>query len=265
MKLHQNARFKKPAEYPNRFPVPDEKVRWNTPFPEYQPPYYVSPNVLGEKLAAPEEITKISGPFKSFESNITCDELGRPRNPYGRTGLKGRGLLWNWGANFAADALLTRINPETNLLEALLIQRKDNLRWAIPGGMIDGQESLNVTATRELAEETGLKINMADAEIVYQGYIDDPRNTDHAWLESMVFYIHIDYDPLRHGKMEAGDDAQDVQWVVITRKLIENIYASHGESLRRALFLISYFLRIETLYGRCKKAQRQVEEILETY
>lgn len=33
---------------------------------------------------------------------------GRPLNPLGRTGLKGRGLLGRWGPNHAADPIVTR-------------------------------------------------------------------------------------------------------------------------------------------------------------
>ena len=33
---------------------------------------------------------------------------GLPRNPIGRTGLTGRGLLGRWGPNHAADPIVTR-------------------------------------------------------------------------------------------------------------------------------------------------------------
>lgn len=35
-------------------------------------------------------------------------ENGYPLNPYGRTGIVGRGLLGRWAVNHAADALVTR-------------------------------------------------------------------------------------------------------------------------------------------------------------
>lgn len=49
---------------------------------------------------------------------------GRPLNPLGRTGLKGRGILGKWGPNHAADPIVSRwkvvensrvISPESNL------------------------------------------------------------------------------------------------------------------------------------------------------
>ena len=31
-----------------------------------------------------------------------------PRNPVGRTGITGRGHLWRWGPNHAADPIVTK-------------------------------------------------------------------------------------------------------------------------------------------------------------
>ncbi len=62
----------------------------------------------------------------SYEGQIHIDaSTGLPLNPRGRTGMTGRGLLYNWGPNHAADPIVTRINPETKKLEFVAIQRKD--------------------------------------------------------------------------------------------------------------------------------------------
>lgn len=44
---------------------------------------------------------------------------GRPLNPEGRTGLKGRGILGKWGPNHAADPVVTRWKLTDNLKRAL--------------------------------------------------------------------------------------------------------------------------------------------------
>ena len=66
-----------------------------------------------------------------------------PRNPVGRTGMVGRGLLGKWGPNHAADPIVTRWkrDPAGNkvssdgkpLLEFVAIKRRDTGEWAIPG------------------------------------------------------------------------------------------------------------------------------------
>ena len=36
---------------------------------------------------------------------------GIPRNPKGRTGMRGRGSLYRWGPNHAGDPIVTRYTP----------------------------------------------------------------------------------------------------------------------------------------------------------
>lgn len=40
-----------------------------------------------------------------------------------------------------------------NILEMVAIQRRDNLMWAIPGGMVDPGEKATATLKREFTEE----------------------------------------------------------------------------------------------------------------
>lgn len=40
----------------------------------------------------------------------------------------------------------------------VLIQRRDNGKWALPGGMVEWGETIESTIQRELAEETGLRL-----------------------------------------------------------------------------------------------------------
>ncbi len=35
-------RAERPLGYPERFPVPEEKIDWDIDFPEYQPSYFVA-------------------------------------------------------------------------------------------------------------------------------------------------------------------------------------------------------------------------------
>ena len=65
------------------------------------------------------------------------------RNPIGRTGMKGRGLLGRWGPNHAVDPIVSRWQRDGKgekvvmegkpILEFVAIKRKDTGDWAIPG------------------------------------------------------------------------------------------------------------------------------------
>ena len=82
------------------------------------------------KLAPP-------GTAPTFEQSqltaLTFDEVSHaPRNPHGRTGMSGRGLLGLWGPNHAADPIVTRWDPsDRNRLQMVAIQRKDTGEWAV--------------------------------------------------------------------------------------------------------------------------------------
>lgn len=58
----------------------------------------------------------------------------------------------------------------------ILVRRKDNGKWALPGGMVDWGEDIITTVKRELAEETGLEL-MAMGRLVgvYSSADRDPR------------------------------------------------------------------------------------------
>ena len=62
--------------------------------------------------------------------------------------------------------------------------------------------------------------------MVYRGYVDEPRNTDHAWLETSVFHMHCPPEIAKRLKLEAGDDAMGAMWFDIG---LENpdIYPPH--------------------------------------
>jgi ADP-ribose pyrophosphatase len=230
------ARFEWPEGYPRRAEVPDEQLSWSVPFPDYDPPYYVAPAVLdndGTKKpggwADSEDVKAVESlPAETFEGPLQVDEQGRPLNPRGRCGIAGRGLLGKWGPNFAADPIITRINKKFGDIEMLAIQRRDNGQWAIPGGMVDKGEDVSRTLARELAEETGVELDMSGADPVYRGFVDDPRSTDHAWIESTVKHLHLEGEVADKLDPEAGSDALTVRWLPITERSLHKLYASHG-------------------------------------
>jgi 8-oxo-dGTP pyrophosphatase MutT (NUDIX family) len=167
------------------------------------------------------------------------DELGRPMNPFGRTGIEGRGLLGKWGQNPAADPIITRYNPATGKLEMAVIRRGDTDEWAIPGGMVDDGEQALSAAAREFLEETGADLDMSGARQVYRGYVDDPRNTDNAWMETTVMHRHL--SPEEAARVRFGDaglqtgEIRAVRWEPVTPEFVSRMYASHGTFVREAL------------------------------
>ncbi|CAF1528293.1 unnamed protein product [Adineta steineri] len=242
-----------------RTAVPDSKVSWKVNWPGYKATEYTASKVLKNPPWADDpDAKKIKG-FNEFDGKIDRrsfmgeyeidDKTNRPRNPAGRTGLSGRGLLGHWGPNHAADPVITRWaknqpNFKGKVLEIVLINRKDNNHLALPGGMIDEGENAFVAAKREFLEEAMNSNDDAvveqidklfeNADSIYKDYVDDPRNTDNAWMESEAIDAHDETGELTKDlKLEAGDDAAKVKWVQLDR--VRNLYASHESMVRIAV------------------------------
>jgi ADP-ribose pyrophosphatase len=240
--VHKKARFEKPTEYPMRALVPRVLVDWNMVFITYEPSYFVDPTVIANDntikpggWADPEDLALVPKNFRSYCGEILVDDGGYPMNPKGRTGLRGRGLLGKWGANFAADPIITRLHPIEGYLELLIIKRKDNGQWALPGGMSEYGESVSATLRRELSEETNADLDMSDVPIVYRGYVDDPRNTDNAWMETLAAHKHLSEAEAAQLQLKAGSDAKAVRWARIDKELLSGLYANHADLVYEAL------------------------------
>ncbi|XP_026150464.1 transient receptor potential cation channel subfamily M member 2 [Mastacembelus armatus] len=176
--LHVNARqFFYPNTKLTRFPVPDEKVPWEVRYRLYKPHYYSSED-SGDHVDGSESET-----------------LNKYRNPGGRTGIRGKGALSRLGPNLNVDLVLTRCRSnERSALEFLAIWDENQGTMVLPGGPVESADHLPVS----LKEIMGKKLyETIDAKVsegikVFEGYVDDCRNTDNAWVENTVLNIHLD-------------------------------------------------------------------------
>ncbi len=227
--------------YPPRQHVEESDAKWTKSLNWYKPPEYTAEVVFQHEgeWADPADVKSVNRTFVTRTQNgeipVPLDSQGRPLNPIGRTGLTGRGLLGKWGRNQAGDALLTSIDIQSRRLQLLVIARKDSGQKALPGGMVEGGETTAITVARELFEETGAKFDFEIATMVYAGVVDDPRNTDNAWMETTVLHKHLTTDERAAMHLKAGDDAQAVHWVAVNKELLASMYASHGDFVRLAL------------------------------
>jgi 8-oxo-dGTP diphosphatase len=90
----------------------------------------------------------------------------------------------------------------------LLIRRKHDPftgTWALPGGFVDENETLEAAARRELREETGVEV----AELQQLQTFGDPGRDPRGWTIAVAFLARVDATELRP---EASDDAAEVGW-----------------------------------------------------
>jgi len=271
MQPHAKARSEDNVAYAGkRQVVPDALVPWTVPWPEYAPVEWTHAVVIGDpvtkKAAAPwadnADATQVDfSKRSSFERALVFNSKGRPINPCGRTGTSGRGLLGKWGANHAADPMVIRLKPGkerrkdgSRLCQMVAIKRSDGGKLAIPGGMVDEGEHVSQTLRREFTEETSdiadpvLKqqteakldeVFRGGGELVYEGYVDDPRNTDNAWMETTARLFAIDESLSAQLTLQGGSDALLAMWVDLDEELLaegsEVLYADHRRFIIKAL------------------------------
>lgn len=152
---------------------------------------------------------------------------------------------------------MTRFDPASGQLQVAAIVRRDNGTVALPGGMVDAGELVSATVRREFTEEA---VNLtspeereeaeklldrlfagAEGKVVYRGYVDDERNTDHSWMETTAFHFHCEGSVARL-QLSAGDDAAHAFWLdaTDTNPSYQGMFAPHkswvdqvGTSLRK--------------------------------
>lgn len=135
-----------------------------------------------------------------------------------------------------------KANDEKHL-KVLLIQRKDHPyigKWALPGGFVNINESIEEAAYRELEEETNVK--------------------DHIYLEQLYTFSNPKRDPrmrvistaymaltpeINIKKTKANDDAMNADWFTIKRT--KNIKETN-ENMTSKLELINEKLKIHMTY-----------------
>ena len=94
-----------------------------------------------------------------------------------------------------------------NDLAVLLIKRKDEPfkgHWALPGGYVNENESLERAAAHELAEETGL----TNARLEQLGAFGDPGRDPRGHTITVAYVTFL----VAEAKIKAGDDAVAAEW-----------------------------------------------------
>ena len=96
-------------------------------------------------------------------------------------------------------------------LKTLLIERGNEPYkgcWAFPGGFLNMDENATQGALRELAEETGLKLEHIKEFGTFSDVNRDPRER----VISIAFYALININKV---DVEGGDDASKAQWFAL--------------------------------------------------
>jgi 8-oxo-dGTP diphosphatase len=128
----------------------------------------------------------------------------------------------------AVDAVVFGYSPERDL-NILLIRRKYTPfagAWALPGGFVHKDESLEEAVKRELAEEAGLEALYLEQLYTFGAPTRDPRGR----VVSVAYFGLVKPE---HFQLSATTDAAEAQWFAV--KEHPDLPFDHEEILRTAL------------------------------
>ena len=172
------------------------------------------------------------------------------------------------------------------MLTMLAVRRVDTGQWAMPGGMVNDGENPAEAARREFTETCG---NFEDNEnghrlrdefedfldvafgevmddpsryLVFRGYVDDPRNTDNAWMETSAFHIHLPESV--QVPIKAGDDADAAQWITLDAEVdtrYANMYGNHKEVVDTVADTLNPHVLARKPHGEYKRLEIDDEKV----
>uniref|UniRef100_A0A8C5LER0 Transient receptor potential cation channel subfamily M member 2 n=1 Tax=Jaculus jaculus TaxID=51337 RepID=A0A8C5LER0_JACJA len=264
---HVNARH---LLYPNtlvtRFPVPNEKVPWEVEFLIYDPPFHTAER---KDLAFMDPVGDTAEPLSKISYNAVDGltdrrsfhgayvvQHGLPLNPMGRTGLRGRGSLSWFGPNHTVQPVVTRWRRNQDgaicrksvkkMLEVLVVKLSCSEHWALPGGSREPGEMLPRKLKRVVRQEFWVTFEtlLMQGREVYKGYMDDPRNTDNAWIETVAISVHFhdqnDVELKRLNSSNLHIPHPELGWKSSTWQVVDRripIYVDHKTILQKVAAL----------------------------
>ena len=119
-----------------------------------------------------------------------------------------------------------------DVLDVVLIQRKHppfEGHWALPGGFIEMEESLEASALRELEEETGV----TDVTLTEVGVFGAPFRDPRGRVITIAYTTVVEKSTLN---LEAGSDASAAAW--FSKTDLPQLAFDHSEIIQKALKIL---------------------------
>jgi ADP-ribose pyrophosphatase YjhB (NUDIX family) len=138
--------------------------------------------------------------------------------------------LWHFGQTvlgiiFRHPVTGTSIIPVLPDGRIVLVRRRDNGKWGLPGGMVDWGEDIPATVRRELIEETGLEVTKIRRLV---GVYSSPERDDR--VHSICVVVEVEAE----GTFRVTDPMEvlDVQAFPPTALPIGTLSHDHDQQLR---------------------------------
>ncbi len=141
----------------------------------------------------------------------------------------------------AVDAVVFGYDRQYQQIGILLIKRKIEPfinQWALPGGLVKDEETLEEAVSRELEEETGISINYLEQLYTFGKVKRDPRNR----VVSVAYFGLVRPDIFT---LHASTDAAAAEWFEINK--LPPLAFDHQEIVDTALERLRTKVRYEPI------------------
>ncbi len=116
----------------------------------------------------------------------------------------------------------------------LMLRRKDNDKWTMPGGTLDYGESLTGCAVREVREETGLQIRITGLIGTYSDPLILIAYSDGEVRQEFTLVYAAE---IESGEMKIDDESKEAAWLPLSSA----VDLSLADSQRRRLLDVRDF------------------------
>ena len=157
----------------------------------------------------------------------------------------------------AVDVVMMTLHQKD--LQVLLVKRRSwpyEGMWAIPGGFVEIDESLEDAAKRELREETSVEDVYIEQLYTFGNPGRDPRTR----VITVVYFALLDGEQLR---IKAADDAADVGWFSVYE--LPPLAFDHGDILTYTLNRLRGKLNYTTIAFNLLPEQFTLRELQRVY
>lgn len=137
------------------------------------------------------------------------------------------------------DLIALRFNKETKKLQILLVKRKHwpyKGMWAMPGGFVDKNETINHAVIRETKEETN--VDLTNEMIIRRPAVSKKDRDPRTWVITNPNIVLFRQNSKTNSV--AGDDAAETEWVNISfdhdrLQIDKQLAFDHYDIIERAL------------------------------
>jgi len=147
----------------------------------------------------------------------------------------------SYNIKITVDAIVFGYSKQDGI-SVLLIQRKYEPfknSWALPGGFVSENESLEEAITRELNEETGVTVNYLEQLYTFGNPGRDPRQR----VISVAYFALV--KSAQFQQLKASTDAENAKWFNI--KSLPKLAFDHQQILRLAIDRVRTKLRYQPI------------------